>query len=70
MTTREAVADIVRQCLDAGQTVEIEGLGIFQPTGRGYELLPQTNPDVFIAYVAEDRVPARRLCEALKAEGC
>jgi hypothetical protein len=25
---------------------------------------------VFIAYAAEDRAPARRLCEALKAEGC
>ena len=70
MTTREVVADIVRRCLDAGQTVEIEGLGIFQASGRGYELLPQTRPDVFIAYVAEDRVPVRRLCEALRAEGC
>lgn len=70
MTTREAVADIVRRCLEAGQTVEIDGLGIFQACGRGYELLPQTRPDVFIAYVAEDRVPARRLCEALTAEGC
>ena len=70
MTTREAVADIVRRCLEAGQTVEIEGLGVFQATAQGYELLPQTRPNVFIAYVAEDRLLARRLCEALEAEGC
>jgi len=70
VTTRETVADIVRQCLDAGQRVEIEGLGIFQASAQGYELLPQTRPNVFIAYVAEDLALARRLCDTLEAEGC
>jgi len=78
MTTREAVADIVRRCLDAGQAVEIEGLGIFRAGAgsglgggdQGYKFEPQTRPDVFIAYAAEDRAVARRLCEALEAQGC
>ena len=50
MTTREAVADIVRRCLDAGQRVEIEGLGVFQTSRHGLEFLPQTQPIVFVAY--------------------
>ena len=70
MTERTAIAEIVRKALEAGQTVEIDGLGTFQASERGYEFLPQTRPEVFIAYVAEDLAPARRLCEALRAEGC
>ena len=70
MTTREAVADIVRQCLEAGQRVEIEGLGVFRTSRQGLEFLPQTQPNVFIAYAAEDRSLARRLREDLEREGC
>ena len=70
MTTKDAVADILRRCLDAGQRVEIEGLGTFQASAEGFVLLPQTQPEVFIAYAAEDLALARRLCEALRAEGC
>lgn len=70
MTERETIAEIVRKALAAGQSVEIDGLGTFQASAQGYEFLPQTRPEVFIAYVAEDLAPARRLCEGLRAEGC
>lgn len=70
MTERETLAEIVRKALDAGQTVEIDGLGTFQTSAKGYEFLSQARPEVFVAYVAEDLAPARRLCEALRAAGC
>jgi hypothetical protein len=70
MTRRETIAQIIREALNAGQTVEIDGLGIFQESAQGYQFLPQTRPEVFIAYVAEDLAPARRLCEALRTYGC
>ena len=69
-TIAERVAEIVRKALEAGQTVEIDGLGTLHALATGYEFLPQTRPEVFIAYVAEDLAPARRLCEALQAKGC
>jgi hypothetical protein len=57
--------------LDAGKTVEIEGLGTFRVAARdrGCQFEPQTTPEIFLAYVAEDLAPARRLYEALCAEG-
>jgi hypothetical protein len=70
-TSRHQVAEIVRMALDAGRAVEIAGLGTFQTTAQdqGYQFEAQTAPEVFLAYVAEDLLPARRLCEALRAEG-
>lgn len=70
-TSRHQVAEIVRAALDAGRTVEIEGLGTFQVAAQdhGYRFEPQSAPEVFLAYVAEDLAPARRLCEALRTEG-
>jgi hypothetical protein len=70
MTTRETVADIVRRCLEAGQRMEIDGLGVFETTRRGLEFHPQTRPNVFIAYAVEDRAQARRLRDDLESEGC
>ena len=90
----QAVAEIVRQALIAGQTVEIEGLGAFHlldrsadhlldnnasnatdhnagqsPDHHAFEFIPETSSRVFIAYTVEDLALARRLCEALRAEG-
>lgn len=64
-----AVAEVIRKSLESGQTVEIEGLGSFRATAKGYEFVAQTTPQVFIAYAVEDLVVARQLCEALRAEG-
>ena len=69
MKGQETLAEILRKALLAGQSVEIDGLGIFQASPEGYEFLPQLRPEVFVAYVAEDLAPARRLCVALRAAG-
>ncbi len=64
------VAGIVRQCLEHGGAVEIDGLGSFRPDGRGgFEFLPQTRPKVFLAYVVEDVEAAERLYGDLLAKG-
>ncbi len=68
--TQHDLAELVRQSLEAGQVVEIEGLGAFHVSAQGYEFVPQTRPEVFIAYAAEDIVAARRLSKALRAAGC
>ena len=57
----------------AGRPVEIDGLGTFRPTPRQervYELIPQTRPQVFVAYVEEDLPLARRLRDGIAAAGC
>ena len=71
VTSPVRILEIVRQSLESGQTVEIEGLGTFRPSaGGGYEFCQQTQPEVFLAYAVEDLAPARRLCESLRVEGC
>ena len=69
-STAAQVARIVRECLEEGKTVVIDGLGAFRPSGkRGYRFLPRTVPTVFVAYVQEDARAAARLCDALEAQG-
>lgn len=66
----EQVARLVRQSLEEGATVEIDGLGLFRPSAEGrFEFLPQTSPQVFLAYVEEDYALAHRLYLQLRAEG-
>ena len=64
------LADLVRRSLAAGHQVEIDGLGVFRSTPRGYDFVPQTRPEVFIAYAAEDIEWARRLADELRGAGC
>jgi hypothetical protein len=62
---------ILRQALDQGRTVEVDGLGGFRlAKSGGYEFVPEVKPRVFVAYVAEDLAPVRRLCESLQSAGC
>lgn len=69
-SSSEQVARIVRRCLERGGTVEIDGLGIFQPgAGRNFTFVPQTRPKVFLAYVIEDAPLADKLYDALAAGG-
>lgn len=66
----QLVAQVVRQSLEKGLTIEIEGLGVFRPDGRGgIEFLPELRQKVFIAYVEEDLDAAERLYEGLAALG-
>ena len=69
-SSAEQVARIVRECLEEGKTVVIDGLGAFRPSGKhGYRFVPRTVPTVFLAYVQEDSKAAGRLCDALEDQG-
>ena len=70
MNTPDRILELVRKSLDHGNTVEIDGLGTFSLGSKGYEFTPQTQPQVFIAYVEEDLLFARRICESLRQAGC
>jgi hypothetical protein len=70
MTKPGQIFEIVRKSLEAGQAVEIEGLGRFHSTPQGYRFDPETQPSVFVAYASEDLELARRLAEALRAADC
>lgn len=65
-----AIFEIVRKSLEAGQAVEIEGLGRFRATDQGYRFDPEPQPTVFVAYAVEDLAIVRRLSESLRAGGC
>ena len=70
MTKPGQIFEIVRKSLEAGQSVEIEGLGWFHATAQGYRFDPETRPTVFVAYAVEDLAIVRRLAEALRAADC
>jgi len=66
----EQVAQIVIRGLMAGEKVEIDGLGVFYPDDRQYFRFEERRPpQVFVAYVDEDRAAAERLYDALEAAG-
>ena len=77
MSTRRSSADLtyriahmLRQALEQGATVEIDGLGKFVPGGkRGYRFVSQTKPRVFIAYVEEDLSLVKKLYQAFEQHG-
>lgn len=65
LSSRE-VANLVKGCLDQGDSVELEGLGRFRKGSRGEFLFEAfVRPKVFIAYVEEDVRAAHQLCEQL-----
>ena len=59
----DQIVKILRQCLEEGSAVEIDGLGVFRPGSDGYEFYPAAGQKVFIAYAHEDRASASRLYE-------
>jgi hypothetical protein len=63
----EDVLVVLRQCLDEGSSVEIDGLGVFRRRNGVYEFLPRQGPHIFVAYVQEDAEAALRLYGALLA---
>jgi hypothetical protein len=66
----DVIAEIIRRSLEAGHAVEIDGLGTLRCTGGKYRFRPQTEAQVFIAYVEEDLRQALRLRDGLKLYGC
>jgi hypothetical protein len=68
--TRDQIAELVRQCLQEGKSVEIDGLGTFRPSaGRGFRFWPNRLPKVFLAYVAEDAAAVDHLYDACEESG-
>src|SRR5205085_5182160 len=66
----EQVAQVVIRGLLAGKTVEIDGLGVFHPDeARYFRFEERRLPQVFLAYVDEDRAAAERLYDTLEAAG-
>jgi len=62
------IARIVRQCLESGGEVEIDGLGAFRRSRDGeFTFVPGTRPKVFLAYAVEDRPFVERLSDAFAA---
>jgi hypothetical protein len=68
--TSAAVARVVRQFLDEGKVVEIDGLGTFRPAGDGgFAFVADAAPRAFIAYVEEELAAAERMYRVLAAAG-
>lgn len=66
----EQAAALILQCLREGNSVEIEGFGIFEPKAEGgFDFKPFEAPRVFIAYALEDSKAADSLYDALRAAG-
>jgi hypothetical protein len=70
MTTPDELIRILRNSLESGKPVEIEGLGVFRQGSNGVQFNPETRRQVFIAYAVEDLPQIRRLARALRSAGC
>jgi hypothetical protein len=75
MTQREyilasRVVKIVREALERGAAVEIDGLGTFRGSRtQRFQFISQNKPRVFIAYVEEDLRLAKKLYAAFEQHG-
>jgi hypothetical protein len=68
--TLRRIARVLREVLEHGGSVEIDGLGTLSPGGKhGFRFEPYSEPRVFIAYVEEDLRYAKRLYRAFEASG-
>jgi hypothetical protein len=65
----DQVANVVRDALSHGLTVEIDGLGSFSKIGRRYRFQSSDRPRVFVAYVHEDADQAGRIYDTLLSAG-
>ena len=63
------VLRLLRRAVERGENVEIEGFGSFCRGPEGFEFVPESRLNVFIAYVEEDLAPARHVRDALHDAG-
>jgi hypothetical protein len=64
------LARVVKDFIAEGETVEIDGLGVFQHgPEQNIEFVAETAPRIFISYVVEDTGAALDLADAFKAAG-
>jgi len=64
------IARLIREALESGSMIEIDGLRTFRPDGNtGFIFEGRKRPTVFIAYVHEDAGMADRLFDAFESAG-
>ena len=64
------IARVLREALERGGSVDIDGLGTLSAGGKhGFRFVAQNKPRVFIAYVQEDLSFAKKLYRALEEGG-
>jgi hypothetical protein len=64
------IARVLREVLEQGGSIDIDGLGTLSPGGKhGFRFVAHSKPRVFIAYVEEDLSFARRLYRAFDESG-
>ena len=64
------IARVLREALERGESIDIDGLGTLSPGGKhGFRFVAQNKPRVFIAYVQEDLSFARKLYRAFEESG-
>ncbi|MCL5742949.1 MAG: TIR domain-containing protein, partial [Acidobacteria bacterium] len=69
-TSAEQIVEMLKQCLEEGKSVEIDGLGIFRADPQqGFRFIARALPKVFLAYVQEDAASAERLFDEFRAHG-
>ena len=70
MTGTERILEILRRSIEHGLAVELDGLGTFYPSGKaGCRFDGQSQPQVFLAYVAEDLGVVQRFSKDLRQAG-
>jgi hypothetical protein len=67
--TLDDLAQILRDCLEHGRSVEIDGLGTFRVRNGVYQFDPDSRRKVFLAYAAEDAPHVDRIYDGLEARG-
>jgi len=64
------IARVLREVLEHGGSIDIDGLGTLSPGGKhGLRFVALSKPRVFIAYVEEDLVFAKKLYGAFEGSG-
>ena len=64
------LAQLVREALEHGASVQLDGLGSFRPApGSGYRFERQKSPRLFLGYVREDAARVTLLFEQLARAG-
>jgi hypothetical protein len=64
------IARVLREALEQGGSIEIDGLGTLSPGGtHGFRFVAQSQSRVFIAYVQEDLAFAKKLYGVLEESG-
>lgn len=67
----EEVTRVLRECLELGATVEIDGVGVFRRDSKGNIgfVSQKRKPRIFLAYVVEDAPAVERLFDELAWRG-